>query len=80
MIICEIIPNPGRMRIYTSGCPKNQNRCWNSTGSPPPTGSKNAVFKFRSVRSIVMAAANTGRARISRIAVNMTDHTNRGKL
>lgn len=24
----EIIPNPGRIRIYTSGCPKNQNKCW----------------------------------------------------
>jgi len=24
----EIIPNPGKMRIYTSGCPKNQNKCW----------------------------------------------------
>jgi len=24
----EIIPNPGKMRMYTSGCPKNQNKCW----------------------------------------------------
>jgi hypothetical protein len=23
----------------TSGCPKNQNRCWNNIGSPPPAGS-----------------------------------------
>ena len=23
----EIIPNPGKMRMYTSGCPKNQNKC-----------------------------------------------------
>jgi len=23
----ETIPNPGKMRIYTSGCPKNQNKC-----------------------------------------------------
>lgn len=30
-------------------------------GSPPPAGSKNVVFKFRSVRSIVMPAASTGR-------------------
>jgi len=32
-----IMPKPGRIRMYTSGWPKNQNRCWNSTGSPPPS-------------------------------------------
>lgn len=26
-IMWETIPNPGRMRMYTSGCPKNQNKC-----------------------------------------------------
>ena len=26
--ISEMIPNAGRMRMYTSGCPKNQKRCW----------------------------------------------------
>ena len=40
----EIIPNPGKMRIYTSGCPKNQNKCWYRIGSPPPAGSKKVVF------------------------------------
>jgi len=24
---------------FTSGCPKNQKRCWNNIGSPPPAGS-----------------------------------------
>jgi hypothetical protein len=66
------------MRIYTSGCPKNQNRCWYRTGSPPPDGSKNEVFIFRSVRSIVIAPANTGSDRRRRMAVIFTDHTNRG--
>jgi hypothetical protein len=47
-------------------------------GSPPPAGSKNEVFKFRSVRSIVIAPARTGRERRSRIAVKKTDHTKRG--
>ena len=32
----EMIPNAGRMRMYTSGCPKNQKRCCHSKGSPPP--------------------------------------------
>jgi len=72
------MPNPGRIRIYTSGCPKNQNRCWYKIGSPPPEGSKNVVLKFRSVSSIVMAPAKTGRDRSRRMAVIITDQTNRG--
>ena len=73
-----MIPNPGRIRIYTSGCPKNQNRCWYSTGSPPPAGSKKVVLRLRSVSSIVIPAARTGRDRRSRTAVIRTDHTNKG--
>lgn len=65
--------------MYTSGCPKNQNRCWNRIGSPPPAGSKNVVLMFRSVRSIVMAPASTGRERSSRKAVTNTDQTNKGR-
>lgn len=64
--------------MYTSGCPKNQNRCWYRTGSPPPAGSKNDVFRFRSVRSIVMAPAKTGRVRRRSSTVRITAHTNRG--
>ena len=47
-------------------------------GSPPPAGSKKDVFKFRSVRSIVIAPANTGSDSNSKIAVKNTAHTNRG--
>jgi len=47
-------------------------------GSPPPAGSKNEVLMFRSVRSIVMAPAKTGRASRRRMAVRNTDQTNRG--
>lgn len=64
--------------MYTSGCPKNQNRCWYRTGSPPPAGSKNAVFRLRSVRSIVIPPARTGIDRRSIIAVIFVAHTNRG--
>ena len=74
----EIIPKPGRIRMYTSGCPKNQNRCWYRIGSPPPEGSKKVVFRFRSVKSIVMPAARTGRERRSKTAVISTAQTNRG--
>lgn len=37
--ICETIPNAGIINIYTSGCPKNQNKCWYNIISPPPAGS-----------------------------------------
>lgn len=74
----EIIPNPGRIKIYTSGCPKNQNKCWYKIGSPPPAGSKKLVLIFRSVRSIVIAPAKTGRESRRRTAVIFTLQTNRG--
>jgi hypothetical protein len=64
--------------MYTSGCPKNQNRCWYKMGSPPPAGSKNDVLKLRSVNNIVIAPARTGRDSRSRMAVIRTDHTNSG--
>lgn len=47
-------------------------------GSPPPVGSKNEVFRFRSVRSIVIAPARTGRARRSIITVINTAQRKRG--
>ena len=66
--------------IYTSGWPKNQKRCWNRTGSPPPAGSKKVVFRFRSVRSMVMAPASTGRERRRRIVVTFSDHGKSGTV
>lgn len=47
-------------------------------GSPPPAGSKKVVLRFRSVKSIVIPAARTGRERSSKTAVIRTDHTKRG--
>src|SRR6476660_10245465 len=32
---CDATPMPGRMAMYTSGCPKNQNRCCHNSGDPP---------------------------------------------
>ena len=40
-------------------------------------GSKKDVLKFRSVNSIVSAAANTGREKASKKEVIKTDHTNK---
>jgi len=47
-------------------------------GSPPPAGSKNDVLRFRSVNSMVIAPANTGRDNNRRITVIVTAHTNSG--
>ena len=35
---CETMPMPGTMAMYTSGCPKNQNRCCQSSVEPPECG------------------------------------------
>jgi len=47
-------------------------------GSPPPAGSKNVVFRFRSVSNIVIPAAKTGRDKSRRTAVIRTAQTNKG--
>jgi len=79
-MVWEIIPKPGRIKIYTSGWPKNQKRCWYKIGSPPPEGSKKEVLKLRSVRSMVIAPANTGRDSNRRTAVMSTDQANKGTV
>src|SRR5665811_2298786 len=66
--------------MYTSGCPKNQNRCWYRIGSPPPSAEKKVVPKLRSVSSMVMAPASTGSDNSSRNTVTRIDHTNSGIL
>lgn len=77
---CEIIPNPGIIKIYTSGWPKNQNKCSYKIGSPPPATSKNEVLKFLSNNNIVIPADNTGNDNNNKNAVMKIDHTNNGNL
>jgi hypothetical protein len=48
-------------------------------GSPPFVGSKNEVLNNLSVKSIVIAPANTGRDNNSKKAVTSTAQTNKGK-
>lgn len=72
------IPKAGKIRIYTSGCPKNQKRCWYKIGSPPPRGKKNAALKFLSASSIVIPPASTGNDNSSSIVVIKIDHENKG--
>jgi hypothetical protein len=74
------MPNPGSIKMYTFGCPKNQKRCWYSTGSPPPAGSKKVVLKFLSVKSIVIAPVKIGKDKNNKNAVIKIAHANRGNL
>jgi hypothetical protein len=53
-------PNVGMTNTYTSGCPKNQNRCCDKIESPPYEKSRNDVCQCRSSSIIIMAAAKTG--------------------
>lgn len=76
-MICDMIPNPGKIKIYTSGCPKNQNRCWNITGFPFPFGLKNIDLKFISIRIIVIALARTGNDKINNTDVIMIAQQNK---
>jgi hypothetical protein len=47
-------------------------------GSPPPAGSKNDVFRLRSVSNIVIVPARTGSDDDSSRAVMAIGHTNSG--
>src|SRR5262249_1474753 len=57
----------------------NQNRCWNSTGSPPRAGSKMPMWKARSRPTSIIVTATTGVPRImTRLAAEF-DQMNSGK-
>ena len=44
-MIVDATPKVGKIMMYTSGWPKNQNICWYNTGSPPPAASKKTGIK-----------------------------------
>ena len=57
--------------MYTSGCPKNQKKCWYNTGSPPNPGSVYTVLKHVSDTRAPRAPESTGSTRSS--SRNRTD-------
>ena len=79
-MMAEMIPNDGKIIMYTSGCPKNQKICWNMTGSPPPAASKKLVPKNLSVSTMVTAPASTGITAINKKAVINHVQTNKGSF
>jgi hypothetical protein len=82
-LFLEIVPANSKFRKLTnitSGCPKNQKRCWYKTGSPPPAGSKKLVLKFLSVNSMVIPPAKTGSDSNNNTAVTKIAQPNNGTL
>ena len=55
-------PKNGKATMYTSGWPKNQNRCWYRIGRAAALGSKKWVPKRRSASSMTSAPVSTGNA------------------
>ena len=39
--------------MYTSGCPKNQNKCWKRIGLPPPYSKTSPAFKIVGIKKLV---------------------------
>ena len=85
------MPMPGRMSTYTSGCARNQKRCCQSIGLPPPAqlwmtcwlrtrpvGMKKFVPATRSMNCMRPAASSGGKARRSRKAVTNCAQTKKG--
>jgi hypothetical protein len=88
--ISETIPSAGSRIMYTSGCPKNQNKCWNRMAEPPSLGSisplttiserKKLVPRLRSNNNNTAPDNNTGKERTPNTAVKNIAHMVRGIL
>jgi len=75
-MIDDTKPKAGKINMYTSGWPKNQNKCWKSNKSPPLKGSKKQLLKCLSLIIIVIQAAKTGIDIISNNDVKKIDQLN----
>src|SRR3954451_20943272 len=78
VIIAVTMPVAGRNRMYTSGWPQNQNRCWYSRTLPPSDGTKKAVWKSRSASSSDDDRVTAGNANTIMNAMPRIAHTNVG--
>src|SRR5580700_2070255 len=62
--MCDTMPIDGRIAMYTSGWPKNQNRCCHNSGEPPECGcTRSLMTKPAGMKKLVPAC----RSRISRM-------------
>ena len=76
----ETIPIAGKIKMYTSGCPKTQKRCCHKTTDPPFATLKKLNAKYLSKVSSIRATVITGKAKTKSIAVMNDIHVNRGNL
>ena len=73
-----MMPKLGRMRMYTSGCPKIQNKCCHSSGSAPADTSKNVAPKLRWKLKRKSATVITGTANNKRNCTTSWSQVNTG--
>ena len=76
--LADTMPKLGKMRMYTSGCPKIQNRCCHSSGSAPASTLKNVAPNSRWNISRNSATVMTGMANTSRNWMTRTIHVKIG--
>src|SRR3546814_11715076 len=79
-MVSDTMPKAGRIMMYTSGCPKIQNRCSQSSGSAPADTSKKLASKSRSQVSRNRATESTGMAKSMRDCVNSDIQVNMGNI
>src|SRR6266487_2795712 len=79
-MISLTIPQAARISMYTSGWPKNQNTCCQSSTSPPRPGSKKVVPRRRSANSMISPAVSTGVASTTSSEVASVDQVKIGSL
>ncbi len=72
-----MMPKNGSATMYTSGWPKNQNRCCHRM-APPLAGSKTWEPKCRSASNPSSAEVSTGKAMRIRMAVARISQVNTG--
>ena len=82
--ISDAIPMAGNKMIYTSGWPRNQNKCWNKMALPPSLGKilpattislrKKLVPRLRSNNKRIAPDNNTGKLNTPNTAVKNNAH------
>ena len=77
--ISLINPKAGKIKIWTSGCLRNQGKCWDNNKSPPLNGSKEGQLECLSEIIIVITPADTGGLIINNTDVKNIDQQYGGK-
>ena len=83
------MPKPGRATMYTSGWPKNQNKCWNSSGLPPPYSRYSPISTIAGMKKLVPSSLSkliitaptnkAGKANRARMVATNMPHTVSGR-